>query len=68
MTRRVLGRALHLAILLWGMVLAWCVSAVGLRWLYWRVFRRRETYIALTNEALVRELFEVVGPTFIKLR
>ena len=67
MIRRVLGRALHLTILLWGMVLAWSVSFVGLRWLYWRLFRRNQTYEPLTNEALVRELFEVLGPTFIKL-
>ena len=56
-----------MTILLGGMVLAWCVSAVGLRRLFWKFCRRGEPYSPLTNEGLVRELFEVLGPTFIKL-
>ncbi len=67
MTLRVLGRALHLSILLWGMFLAWFVAFIGLRWVFWHLFKRNEAYEPLRNETLVRELFEVLGPTFIKL-
>jgi predicted unusual protein kinase regulating ubiquinone biosynthesis (AarF/ABC1/UbiB family) len=67
MAFRVLGRAFHLSILLWGMFLAWFVSIIGVRWVFWHIFKRGQPYEVLRNESLVRQLFEVLGPTFIKL-
>ncbi len=62
---RVLGRAVKITLLLWGMLFLWLADRLGLRWVWHRL--RGRPYQRLRNEALVREAFEVMGPTFIKL-
>lgn len=67
MAFRIIGRALLIVTLLWGMLFAWTLSRLGLRRLYWAVFRSGRDYEVLRNESLVRQMFEALGPTFVKL-
>ena len=64
---RVISRALVITCLLWWMFFAWLGAILGIRWLVWRLVSRGRPYRKLRNEALVRRMFEILGPTFIKL-
>ncbi|MCB9728328.1 MAG: AarF/ABC1/UbiB kinase family protein [Deltaproteobacteria bacterium] len=68
MVWRVLSRALRITAILTLMLVTWIAEHTGLRWLAWRLgassgaaFERKP------NQVLVREAFERMGPTFIKL-
>jgi len=62
---RVIARSLQLTVLLWWMFFVWLFARLGLRWLWAKV--RGKKYRPLKNERLVRRMFEILGPTFIKL-
>lgn len=64
---RIIGRALIIIVLLWFMFFAWLFSVTGLRKLWFKATRWGVPYEPLRNEALVRRVFEILGPTFIKL-
>lgn len=67
MAVRVLGRAVKILVTLAWMLLLWLLDRTGLRWLWWRLTGGGEPYEVLRNEVLVRQAFEAMGPTFIKL-
>ncbi|MGM0576274.1 MAG: ABC1 kinase family protein [Myxococcota bacterium] len=67
MPGRLIGRALRILVILTGMALVWFLDRTGLRWIWWRLTGGGEPFARLPNEVLVREAFEEMGPTFIKL-
>ncbi len=62
---RIMGRALLITVLLWWMFFVWLFARIGLRRVWHKL--RGKTYRPLRNERLVRRMFEILGPTFIKL-
>lgn len=61
--------AIRRAALMWGVLLwmfaRWLAQHLGLRRLW--AWARRRPYRRLPNEAIVREAFEILGPTYLKL-
>ena len=66
-TLRIVARAWRIVLALIGMLLAWCWSRSGLRWLVLRGILRKTPYSPLENPRIVRRAFEALGPVFIKL-
>jgi ubiquinone biosynthesis protein len=64
---RVLGRAIRILLLLIVMLLEYLLDRLKLRWLWWRITGSGEPYRWDRNEVIVREAFENMGPTFVKL-
>lgn len=64
---RVLGRALRILLLLAAMLLQYLLDRTKLRWVWWRVTGSGTPYVWHRNEVIVREAFEHLGPTFVKL-
>ena len=67
MLGRVLGRAVRILLLLIVMLLEYLLDRLKLRWLWWRITGSGEPYRWDRNEVIVREAFENMGPTFVKL-
>lgn len=61
------GRAIKIVVLLNWMILLWSYERLGLRWLWWKLTGGGARPAPLRNEVIVRRMFEVMGPTFIKL-
>jgi len=64
---RVFARALKIVVLVAILLLTWVWDRTGARWLWWRVTGGGARPERLPMEVLVRQLFERMGPTFIKL-
>ncbi len=58
-------RAALISVVLVWMFLRWLTQHLGLRRLW--AWARRRPYSPLRNEAIVREAFEILGPTYLKL-
>ncbi len=64
---RVVGRAVKIVFLLQWVILLWFYDRLGLRWLWWKLTGGGARPVPLRNEVIVRQAFEAMGPTFIKL-
>ena len=64
---RVFGRAIRILLLLVFMLLEYLLDRLKLRWVWWRITGSGEPYVWHRNEVIVREAFEHMGPTFVKL-
>jgi predicted unusual protein kinase regulating ubiquinone biosynthesis (AarF/ABC1/UbiB family) len=64
---RVFGRALRILLLLLFMLLEYLLDRLKLRWVWWWITGSGEPYVWHKNEVIVREAFEHMGPTFVKL-
>lgn len=62
---RIIGRAVLITVLLWWMFFVWLSARLGLCWVWAKVTGQK--YRRPRNEALVRRMFEILGPTFVKL-
>jgi aarF domain-containing kinase len=64
---RVVGRALKIAVIVSLSLSHWLSDRIGVRWLWWRLTGGGARRERLPTEALVRQAFELMGPTFVKL-